>query len=88
MGSPHGLPPIGTNRVLVLAQVKQFSEGPSETCTKQLLALQKRLDGDAAKLAESKKDTAERKRKSQMQASNEKISGVELAVFRDGLNLP
>jgi hypothetical protein len=42
--------------------------------------LQKKLDADAAKLVELKKDTAERKRKTQMQASSEKVAGVEAAV--------
>mmetsp|Transcript_93948 Transcript_93948/g.289726 ORF Transcript_93948/g.289726 Transcript_93948/m.289726 type:complete len:1988 (+) Transcript_93948:65-6028(+) len=63
-----------------LVDAKQFSDAPSEMCTKELLALQKKLDAAAAKLAELKKDTAERKRKTQMQASGEKIAGVEAAV--------
>lgn len=63
-----------------LVDIKQFSEGPGEMASKELLALQKKLDGCASKLSEHKKDTAERKRKTQMQASGEKIANVEEAV--------
>jgi len=63
-----------------IADAKEFAEGPSEACTKELLSLQKRLDAGASKLAELKKDTSERKRKTQMQASAEKIANVEASV--------
>lgn len=63
-----------------LAEVKEFTEGPQQTATQQLNLLQKKLDASATKLAEMKRDTAERKRRTQMQASTEKISSVEEAV--------
>jgi len=59
---------------------KQLSEGSADNCAKKLLELQRRLDTGTSRLGELKKDTAERKRKAQMQASGEKIAGVEAAV--------
>lgn len=63
-----------------LVDVKELARGPGEACSKDLSELQKRLDTCASKLAEHKKDTAERKRTSQMQASGEKVASVETAV--------
>jgi len=63
-----------------LADAKQFTDGPADVCTKELLTIQHRLDKCAAQLAELKKDTAERKRKTQMQASTEKLAAVEASV--------
>eukprot|EP00931_Biecheleriopsis_adriatica_P064024 TRINITY_DN38888_c0_g1_i1.p1 TRINITY_DN38888_c0_g1~~TRINITY_DN38888_c0_g1_i1.p1 ORF type:complete len:1979 (+),score=598.34 TRINITY_DN38888_c0_g1_i1:91-6027(+) len=63
-----------------LAASKELSESAAEVCSKDLLALQKRLDSSASKLAELKKDTAERKRKAQLQLSGDKIKRVEEAV--------
>jgi len=63
-----------------LADAKQFTDGPADVCTKELLVIQQRLDKCAAQLGELKKDTAERKRKTQMQASTEKLAAVEASV--------
>merc|ERR1719410_949136 len=63
-----------------LVEAKQFADAAADDCCKELNALQKKLDVGAAKLAELKKDTTERKRKTQMQASGEKIKDVEIAV--------
>merc|ERR1740130_2480981 len=64
-----------------LGEVKQYSSVvASESCTKELLALQKRLDATASKLAELKKDTGERKRRTQLQASGEKVAKSEAAL--------
>jgi|EP00927_Polykrikos_kofoidii_P053582 hypothetical protein len=63
-----------------LTAAKQFSSNVSEGSTRELLGLQKKLDSSAAKLAEMKKDTAERKRRTQMQASGEKVANVEAAL--------
>jgi len=63
-----------------LVDIKEFAKGPQEACAKELAALQKRLDVGAGKLAELKKDTAERKRATQMQASGQKVASVEQAV--------
>mmetsp|Transcript_12353 Transcript_12353/g.33866 ORF Transcript_12353/g.33866 Transcript_12353/m.33866 type:complete len:1994 (-) Transcript_12353:112-6093(-) len=80
LGAQKAISEARTFIVQKLLEAKQFNEGPAEACTKELLALQKKLDGSASKLADLKKDTAERKRKTQMQASGEKINGVEAAV--------
>jgi len=75
-----GITDARTFVVQKLVEAKQFSEGPADTCGKELMSLQKKLDLCASKLAEMKRDTAERKRKVQMQASIEKISTVEGTV--------
>jgi len=64
-----------------LAAAKEFA-GAEEFCTKDLLLLQKRLDGMAGKLSELKKETADRKRKAQLGASMEKVAEVEAAVAK------
>ncbi|CAE7575165.1 unnamed protein product [Symbiodinium sp. CCMP2592] len=64
-----------------LAAAKEFA-GAEEFCTKDLLLLQKRLDGMAGKLSELKKETADRKRKAQLGASIEKVAQVEAAVAK------
>lgn len=63
-----------------LTDAKNFSDGVCDTCTKDLLSYQKNLDIGATKLAELKKDTTERKRKIQIDASGEKIADVENAI--------
>eukprot|EP00811_Abedinium_folium_P036277 NODE_8_length_4602_cov_14.880894.p1 GENE.NODE_8_length_4602_cov_14.880894~~NODE_8_length_4602_cov_14.880894.p1 ORF type:complete len:1434 (-),score=594.45 NODE_8_length_4602_cov_14.880894:300-3986(-) len=63
-----------------LGEAKGFTDTIADACTKELMALQKRLDAGATRLTEVKKDTAERRRKTQMQASAEKVSEVEAAV--------
>ena len=63
-----------------LAKVKTFTENVADGCTKELIALQKRLDQMAAKLTTLNKETSERKRKVQLQTIKEKISSVEEAV--------
>jgi len=63
-----------------LTDAKNFSDVVCDTCTKDLLSYQKNLDVGASKLTELKKDTMERKRKIQIEASGEKISEVESAI--------
>ncbi|CAE7192425.1 unnamed protein product [Symbiodinium sp. CCMP2456] len=65
-----------------LAAAKEFANGADEFCTKDLLLLQKRLDGMAGKLSELKKETADRKRKAQLGASAEKVADVEAGVAK------
>jgi len=65
-----------------LAAAKEFANGADEFCTKDLLQLQKRLDGMAGKLSELKKETADRKRKAQLGASTEKVADVEAGVAK------
>jgi len=66
-GAQKAITDARTFIVQKLSDAKSFSDGPSDTCTKELLALQQKMDTCASKLAELKKDTAERKRKTQIQ---------------------
>lgn len=63
-----------------LVDVREFSQAPSSACSKELGDLQKRLDTGATKLADLKRDTAERKRTTQMQASGQKVTRVEQSI--------
>eukprot|EP00928_Gymnodinium_smaydae_P087302 TRINITY_DN71581_c0_g1_i1.p1 TRINITY_DN71581_c0_g1~~TRINITY_DN71581_c0_g1_i1.p1 ORF type:complete len:2009 (+),score=514.05 TRINITY_DN71581_c0_g1_i1:70-6027(+) len=60
-----------------LAASKQFSSTAMDSCSKDLMSQQKKLDACAARLAEMKKETSDRKRKLQLQASGEKVEKVE-----------
>eukprot|EP00929_Paragymnodinium_shiwhaense_P029909 TRINITY_DN17051_c0_g1_i4.p1 TRINITY_DN17051_c0_g1~~TRINITY_DN17051_c0_g1_i4.p1 ORF type:complete len:2008 (+),score=805.96 TRINITY_DN17051_c0_g1_i4:95-6118(+) len=69
-----------TYLVQKLAAAKDFATmAASESLTKDLQALQKKLDAAASKLAVSKKENAERKRKTMLVAASEKVSGLEKA---------
>jgi len=63
-----------------ISEAKKLSEKVAESSVNDLQELQKKLDTAASRIAEFKKDTASRKRKTQMQASSSKINGVEASV--------
>eukprot|EP00434_Breviolum_minutum_P024765 symbB.v1.2.021871.t1/scaffold1917.1/size96129/4 len=59
-----------------LAKVKTFTENVADGCTKELIALQKRLDQMAAKLTTLNKETSERKRKAQVTFLGGNVGGA------------
>jgi DNA repair exonuclease SbcCD ATPase subunit len=63
-----------------LVEAKRLAERPSQSCLAELNVLQKRLEVVSKKTTELKKDTAERRRKMQMQSSADRIAAVEATV--------
>mmetsp|Transcript_76026 Transcript_76026/g.180923 ORF Transcript_76026/g.180923 Transcript_76026/m.180923 type:complete len:1205 (+) Transcript_76026:81-3695(+) len=63
-----------------LAAAKASAAASADSSAKDLEPLRKRLDTAASKLAELKRDMAERRRRTQMQESSEKVKAVEAAV--------
>lgn len=62
-----------------LIDAKRYVAKSAERCTEKLHGLVQRIDAHAKKLAELEKNTAERKRKAQMQISTERVAMAEAA---------